>query len=799
MKVVMVAHECGVPQWCWNSDTAADAWVSFEDARKSVKELQCAKTAKALAELAAAPLALVRVTEALWIFQASLERAVEMVYEPEPAPTPKGAEAWEKFVAAANASEAFFSDLQETFDPSVLYTVANIDDSLLGLLEPYVSDPSLFPDALKKTLPAGTHRVASALFTMLKRTSEVVAKLVRDAQVRNCLPRIMSTESYLARELSDLTENGHASLISFGRLQCAVARVQWRTNIRAPDGSVEEDNVFFAVMSDEGESSVLLQRMALIVKEATEMVMCSVRNITQQYSSPHPGLGCVVRALLHSTTDYDSPAIPVQGVRSIIHDFTSQSSDNMLRSVEDALCDEQAEAHTHCLVFVNGKLACCHTANDCGALTSTDVFLLSAYVEGLFISKDGKSYDPGQGAAWDPNVEAESPQKRASEPPSSLASPNAPQRPLSPLSNPEVGSLGAVPTGPVKAALDNLQAATASRNDSRFTSPMHRTSSRTGSMTPSSPPLCTSPYLKTPDNNSFRSSSARFELDTPAPAEKEPLAAAELKLNERPPNELPCLRYLWLQKGVPSGRSRIVERHKHAVFVDVLGNEEGSEEAERKFSSIRVCLVEDMSGGRQADLPSMKRIRDGIRRKLAYIVDFLITVEKTHFNLVGGPAMEDCKGLVHFVVVDRTNYNRVISPRILPMRPSEGSRMVEWTAEQKDDTVRVLFPKVREMINGAQHLVSKGHTESLWGDAAVQYYHKVWVDTEDGDEVPIDPELLDIIQARPWSIRDHLAGKNHRCYELYAMYLGIIPPAVVDENNRKLLSIILPSRNKSFD
>ena len=35
-------------------------------------------------------------------------------------------------------------------------------------------------------------------------------------------------------------------------------------------------------------------------------------------------------------------------------------------------------------------------------LSSTDVYLLAAYVEGLFVLQDGKSYDPGQGAAWDP-------------------------------------------------------------------------------------------------------------------------------------------------------------------------------------------------------------------------------------------------------------------------------------------------------------------------------------------------------------------------------------------------------------
>ena len=246
------------------------------------------------------------------------------------------------------------------------------------------------------------------------------------------------------------------------------------------------------------------------------------------------------------------------------------------------------------------------------------------------------------------------------------------------------------------------------------------------------------------------------------------------------------------------------ERQPYAVFVDVLGNEDtvddpADKEAERKFSSIRILLIEAMPrlGMRDPELlPRMQRIRDQIRRKLTYIVDYLITVEKTHFNLVGGSAMEDCKGLVHFVVVDRTNHNKVLSPTILPMRPSEGSGLMEWTPEQQENTEQVIIPKVREMVNGAQQLVCKGFTESLWGDTAVQYYHRIWVEQDD-DEVRIDNDLLNVIQTRPWAIRDHLDSRR-RCYELYAMYLGIIPPVVVEENNRNLLRIILPPKSRDM-
>eukprot|EP01061_Rhynchopus_euleeides_P045803 TRINITY_DN8404_c0_g5_i1.p1 TRINITY_DN8404_c0_g5~~TRINITY_DN8404_c0_g5_i1.p1 ORF type:complete len:801 (+),score=285.45 TRINITY_DN8404_c0_g5_i1:117-2519(+) len=798
MKVVMIAHECGVPQWYWNGESGSEAWAAFEDARRAVGELNGRRMAEKMDEMGRPTQPLLQVCEGLLLFTRALQRADEPDAD-DSTGQPHSLGAWETLLSALQTEENYFDSLEARSSPSKLKEVSNIDEHITALLEDCVSQPGTAPDNLRKSLPTFLGKAAVVLVSFLKAASEVIANLVKDSQVRNCLPRIMSTESFLAHELSDLGENCHASLVSFGKLQVAVERVQWRSNTRAPNGDVEqnEDNVFFAVASDEGESPVLLRRLALLVKEATEMVIGSIPVISR-YSAvvPPPALSCVMRALLHSTEDFDNPAVPVQGVRSIIRDFTSQSSDNMMRSVDDALTEEAARG-MHCMTYVNVKLASYHTGRMPGdtrehpLLSSADVFILSAYVEGLFISHDGKYYDPGHGAAWDPNApnteEVESPVRRVPSeaqvlkvdaPPAGFQTPVVSARPVSPISTPDTSAL----TGPVKAAMDNLQAMSGQRDTGRFASPTICTS-------PGSPPshaVHSNSFCSRTPNSSFNK--AEFEKED-----------RDEMLTERPPNELPCLRPLWLR---PPGQ-RSGERKLFAVFVDVLGNEDAVEEAaekeiERKFSSIRILLVEPLPelGIRDPQLlPRMQRVRDNIRRKLAYIVDYLITVEKTHFNLVGGSAMEDCKGLVHFVVVDRTNHNRVLSPTILPMRPSDGGGLMEWTPEQQEDTERVLLPKVREMVNGAQHLVSRGYTESLWGDTAAQYYHRIWVESDEED-VHIDNALLDVIQTRPWSIRDHLEGTKRRCYELYALYLGIIPPAVVEENNRNLLRIILPHRSR---
>ena len=492
----MVAHECGIPQWYWNGDSGADAWVAYEESRRAVGELNGRRLADKLQESEAAGSPLLFVCEALLIFTGALERADNPCGEHPEAPL-RGMAAWDAVLSELHREENYFDSLEARSSPSKLKDVSNVDEMITTLLEACVLNAAVSPEALRKALPTFLAKAATTLVNFLKYAAEVITNLIKDSQVRNCLPRIMSTESYLSRELADLGEDSHASLVSFGKLLCAVERVQWRSNTRAPNGEVEqiEDNVFFAVASDEGESGVLLKRLALLVKESTEMVIGSIHNISTNYSpTPPPALSCVMRALLHSTNDFESPAIPLQGVRSIIRDFTSQSSDHMMRSVDDALADETARG-VHCMTFVNVKLASYHTGRtqdgrEAPTLSSADVFMLSAYVEGLFISNDGRYYDPGHGAAWDPNAfESESPAQRRN--PSEVlpsvgstgaslraaaaapsAQPGAHEhnfqsplpRPVSPISTPDTAAL----PGPMKAHLDNLQAMSGQRESSRY-------------------------------------------------------------------------------------------------------------------------------------------------------------------------------------------------------------------------------------------------------------------------------------------------------------------------------------------
>ncbi|KAJ9453476.1 hypothetical protein DIPPA_22400 [Diplonema papillatum] len=302
-----------------------------------------------------------------------------------------------------------------------------------------------------------------------------------------------------------------------------------------------------------------------------------------------------------------------------------------------------------------------------------------------------------------------------------------------------------------------------------------------------------------------------FEEGTVPPGEP---YAAQQNVQEKQAPSLPSLRVLHLQQ-----RPQQEERRPFAVFVDNLANDlseteeslakKRAVEIEQKFGSIRICLVEELTHNKangtvsiqpEEVLPRMQRLRNTMRSQLTNILDYITTLEKTHFNLVAsGTYLEQCPGLVHFVLIDRTAHNRVISPLIVPMRAEGIDGFRQFSAELQSATEEGLLPRLRQMFNTAHLLVKKGFTEGLWGDSSMQYYHKIWIES-DGDEIAIDQDILSTIQVRPWAIKDHLEAlgrKSVKCYELYVMYLGIIPPKAVEDNNKALLSILLPQNDRS--
>eukprot|EP01059_Diplonema_ambulator_P032741 TRINITY_DN656_c0_g1_i1.p1 TRINITY_DN656_c0_g1~~TRINITY_DN656_c0_g1_i1.p1 ORF type:complete len:944 (+),score=303.75 TRINITY_DN656_c0_g1_i1:96-2834(+) len=911
----------------------ADNRAAHTNVQQVLKDLSGDKVLALVNQAQEAPECCWQVAEALLILLSSLERAMMGLTEDAPVEGPRGKAAWDELVRQIKEQPNFFEELQVNCAYSALLSSSNVDDELPDRLRPYTSSDTLKAQVAKT--PFGYF--LEPIYDLLGTSSVITEDCIRESQIRNCVPRFASTQSYLS-STGDLP---HANVVSFGKLHIACERVQWKTSTRTRDGIEQDDNnVFFAVASDQGESPEMLKRLAMVAKEATDMVFGSVYNIRQLSAGKAvPALSCVIKTLMHSMGDHNNPSISTQGVQCI-HEFKPYFADRsaawqtyqgqttqttLVDYVEQALSvgDTQSDSVfgfgggkrgsnvVHCLVFANNKLACCYTKKGSTQLSSTDVFLLSAYVEGVFRGADGKSYDPGMGSAWDPlahafnqvedpvkvdknrkvgeaqvaaaeeflskwridrnnydakkghvmahletlkrhgkvadarRVKAEwdvlvcygrSKNKRRSAQP--VASPSVgsstpddtpPTADLAPKVRSTLANSFASPsldlnkgdsknaTGPVKAAYEALGATRDPGWFDKFGAMTgDNTNATAGSISPGNSIGADDRSLDGLDNHSDYDSVPDASPEGPAMASFAPT--------------VPSLKQLWLQQGPGS------ERRPHAVFIDSLGNEAvepedhltprtkarkaaQNKETEQKFNSIRVCIIEEIQRSPKGGwmhleagecLGRMKEIRGDIRRKLAPLVDFITTLEKTHFNLVGGSYMEQCQGLMHFILVDRISHNRVISPRILPMRPFEGKEcndgFMQLTAEQQQATEKGLFPKVSRMLNGAQTLLSKGYTESLWGDTAVQYFHRIWLETDD-EELPIDPALLQVIQTRPWAIRDHLEGymakdvnrKTVRCYELYAMYLGLIPPEAVERNNRNLLSLVLPSNNRSFE
>eukprot|EP01060_Flectonema_neradi_P019976 TRINITY_DN2748_c0_g1_i1.p1 TRINITY_DN2748_c0_g1~~TRINITY_DN2748_c0_g1_i1.p1 ORF type:complete len:952 (+),score=169.18 TRINITY_DN2748_c0_g1_i1:61-2916(+) len=951
MRVIMVAHECGVPQWYWESASPSEARQELESAQQTVCDIANAKKAVSTIKLLEDNIdveCFQQVCEAIIATHRAvdLQTQVEnMAHDIPPEALPQKAEAVTETISKLK-EESFLTNLSQRCACDALALELEDPSSFISSLEPYV-DGEMFsnpPKAFDSTL-IGLIKLIAAAHEMTKIT-------VRQNQVRSCLPRLASTESYLSRS-GDLP---HANIVSFGKLICAVDRVHWKTSVRTRDGVVMDDNnVFFAVASDEGESPAVLRLLSGVVREATALVTGNIYRVGttnyEPFSPPQPALGCIIKSILKSQDDIDSPAMATQGVQCV-HEFMpyispDRNSGNQIGGFEcsavqstfldklsSALGDENEPVFSfsaspsnrpdknliHCLVFVNGKLACCHTKKGNPQLSSTDVYLLSAYVEGLFVLQNGKSYDPGQGAAWDPLAPENLNSKANSRP--KLEQVIEAERILAKYDTYEriTRSNYGYKEGIVKARLETLQRQHAFEEGrrlreaykvlvsfGRYTSqeylndpeadrseekkaagdddddeeapdreyPPHQQRPRATANLASSlvRPLSPSVALSGPVRAAYdefrshqsghRTASPPDSLDSDSAAHAPPGTRSTLPANTRPVGSLPgtpimqpsnssfagqqseigrhqqavqqqqvqqqprlpCLRTLWLHNGPGS------DRKPFSVFCDSLGNNydddpddpesitDPNKQAELKFSSIRICLIEEIqktgkgqyTPGPVADCKSrMLQVREELRRKLSPLVDFLTTIEKTHFNLVGGPYMDRCPGLMHFIFIDRTNHNRITNPRILPMRPLEGVEckkgFMQFTAAQQTATEMGLFPKVCILINSAQQLVAKGYTESLWGGSAIQYYHKIWVEADD-EEINIDPPLLQVIQTRPWAIRDHLEAINSRdvtrrniqCFELYVMYIGLLSPEAIQKNNRQLLSLILPSHNKSFD
>ena len=89
-----------------------------------------------------------------------------------------------------------------------------------------------------------------------------------------------------------------------------------------------------------------------------------------------------------------------------------------------------------------------------------------------------------------------------------------------------------------------------------------------------------------------------------------------------------------------------------------------------------------------------------------------------------------------------------------------------------------------------------GYQETLRDMHGLQCHHKVWIEDDDANEQPIDPALTQTLATCPYAFRDRAQTRKLRCYEFYALYLGILSAQSVAVGSRKLICYLLDGQGR---
>jgi hypothetical protein len=98
------------------------------------------------------------------------------------------------------------------------------------------------------------------------------------------------------------------------------------------------------------------------------------------------------------------------------------------------------------------------------------------------------------------------------------------------------------------------------------------------------------------------------------------------------------------------------------------------------------------------------------------------------------------------------------------------------------------------MCHVAQQQVYKGYCSMLMKSGDFQFSHKMWLEDSDGFEVPIEHSHQQMA-LQQWNQNNcnyykELVKQTQRaskCYELYALYLGMLSVAMVASHERTLI------------
>jgi hypothetical protein len=185
------------------------------------------------------------------------------------------------------------------------------------------------------------------------------------------------------------------------------------------------------------------------------------------------------------------------------------------------------------------------------------------------------------------------------------------------------------------------------------------------------------------------------------------------------------------------------------------------------------------------------QLREWLRKNYA---GYLITKERTHLPILTW--IHSLPGLVHYIFVDRTT-NRVRAPTITPLHGQ--LHRDNGTTEKM---VAKLKKHVWQLVHTAHEHLAMGYTAMMVRRSDFLYSYRLWVEDDEGVEqvleqsIPANPNLHNTPighrfykELLRWSFPSQ--SQQMKCYELYTLYLGILPAALVSKNDRALIALLL--------
>jgi len=195
----------------------------------------------------------------------------------------------------------------------------------------------------------------------------------------------------------------------------------------------------------------------------------------------------------------------------------------------------------------------------------------------------------------------------------------------------------------------------------------------------------------------------------------------------------------------------------------------------------------------------LRTVKLAVKKSLQNFMGFLLTKETTHLSML--PFMNQYPGLVHFIFVDRVR-NRMVAPAITPLHGQEFMQSLGANQEHfSNNMVDILKHHVWDLCYQSQLHLCKGYSAMLMKVGCFKYSYRLWIQDEDGFELPLEQSLIFQKGALPLDntyyrgLLTHLFPnrKRLRCFELYALYLGVVSPKTIATHNMALAHSLYPT------